>query len=153
MSEKRRTPKQVEMQAAKQLMKRLLMAFRGRLDDELRPRDVTAAQLKLLDVVREHPGTSGAELARSCYVTPQTAQAMLSLAVKRGWVARGKDARNGRLVTASLTAAGERLLAEAGTIVEALEAELWRGVGVAELGAMNRVMERGLRNLQGDEKR
>jgi DNA-binding MarR family transcriptional regulator len=141
------TRRQAEIRGAMQLMKRLLLGLRGRLDEELRPQDVTAAQLKLLEAVRVHPGASGAQLARYSYVTPQTAQAMLHRAVQRGWVQRGKDERNHRLVTASLTPAGELLLAEADKLVKMIEADLWRGMATEDFAALNALLERGLANL------
>ncbi len=128
-------------------MRRVLLSFKGRLDDELRPRNVTTAQLRFLTEVKERPGSSGAQMARACYVTPQSAQAMMVRAVQHGWVVRGKDAENDRLVTARLTPAGARLLAYADAALERFEREVWSGVGVEDLHAMNEVLERGLRNL------
>jgi DNA-binding MarR family transcriptional regulator len=137
-----------ELRRSNRLMRRLLLGLKARLDDELRSRHITSAQLRLLHELKERPGSSGAQLARACYVTPQSAQAMLSLAVERGWVVRGRDAENQRLVTARLTAAGERLLAYADGILEKLEAEVWTGVSLTELRAMNTLIERGLANLE-----
>jgi DNA-binding MarR family transcriptional regulator len=129
-------------------MRRVLLGFKARLDEELRERNVTTAQLRFLTEVKEHPGASGAQMARACYVTPQSAQAMMVRAVEHGWVVRGKNAENGRLVTARLTPAGERLLAHADAILTRLEAEVWAGVTVADLRAMNHTLERGLVNLE-----
>jgi DNA-binding MarR family transcriptional regulator len=130
-------------------MRRMLLGFKAHLDDELRPKNITTAQLRLLREVKERPGSSGAQMARACYVTPQSAQAMLARAVEQGWIVRGKNAENGRLVTSRLTPAGERLLAYADAVMAQLEAEVWAGVGVAELRAMNETIERGLINLEG----
>ena len=151
MSTKKPTRRRAEIRRATQLMKRLLLGLRGRLDEELRPQDVTAAQLKLLEAVRLHPGASGAQLARLCYVTPQTSQAMLQRAVRRGWVSRGKDEQNHRLVTASLTAVGESLLAEAEKLVKMIEAQLWKGMATEEFAVLNSLLERGLANLKSIE--
>ena len=128
-------------------MRRVLLGLKARLDEELRASHVTTAQLRLLTEIKEHPGSSGAKMARACYVTPQSAQAMLVRAVKHGWVVRGKDAENERLVTARLTPAGERLLAHADAVLAALEAEAWAGVTMHELRSVNDVLERGLANL------
>jgi len=129
-------------------MRRVLLGFKARLDDELRVKNVTTAQLRFLHEVKERPGSSGALLARACYVTPQSAQAMMARAVQRGWVVRGKSAENERLVTARLTAAGERLLSYADGVFARLEREVWANATVAELRAMNRTLQRGLLSLE-----
>ena len=87
-------------------------------------------------------------MARACHITPQSAQAMMARAVAHGWVVRGKSAENDRVVTARLTTAGERLLAFADELMARLETEVWSGVGVAELRAMNDALERGLVKLE-----
>ena len=135
------------MRRSKTLIRRLMVGLRGRLDDALRSQKVTTAQLRFLKEVKEHPGSSGAQMARACYVTPQSAQAMMARAVQHGWVVRGKDAENDRLVTARLTPAGEQLLAYAEAVLAKLEAELWGGIAEADLRIMNAVLERGLKNL------
>jgi DNA-binding MarR family transcriptional regulator len=76
---------------------------------------------------------------------------MLQRAVKRGWVQRGKDEENHRLVTASLTPEGELLLAEAEKLVKMIEAQLWKGVGAEEFEVLNGLLERGLANLRDSE--
>ena len=129
-------------------MRRLLVGFRARLDEQLKDHQVTTAQLRLLHEVRERPGGSGAQVARACFVTPQSAQAMLARAVERGWIARGKDAENERLVTVRLTAAGEKLLAYAEGVAKEIEAEVWAGVSVAEVLAVSGILERVLGNLE-----
>jgi len=129
------------------LMRRVLLGFKARLDDELRDRHVTSAQLRFLHEVQQRPGGSNAQIARACYMTPQSAQAMLVRAVEQGWVVRGKSAENGKLVTVRLTSAGERLLAYADVVLAELEAEVWQGVSLTELRGMNATLERGLRNL------
>ncbi len=142
------TRRSSETRRATTLMRRLLVGLKGRLDEELREQNVTSAQLRFLQVVKEHPGSSGAQMARACYVTPQSAQALMTRAVERGWVVRGTDPENHRLVTVRLTPAGERLLAYADGVLAQLSAEVWAGVSVAELRTMNAVIEQGLQNLK-----
>ncbi len=137
-----------ETRRSGKLMRRVLLGFKARLDDALRPKNVTTAQLRFLHEVKERPGSSGAQMARACYVTPQSAQAMMVRAVARGWVVRGRDAENERVVTARLTPAGERLLAYADGVLADLEAEVWDGARLAEFRQMNDLLERGLANLE-----
>ena len=140
--------REAELRRSNTLMRRLLIGFKGRLDDELRARNVTTAQLRLLTEVKERPGSTGAQIARACFVTPQSMQAMMARAVEHGWIARGTHAENHRLVTARLTPAGERLLAYADAILARLELEVWRGVAISDLKTMNALIERGLNNLE-----
>ncbi len=139
--------KAAEARRSIKLIRRVLDGFKGRLDDELRARRITTSQLRFLHEVKRNPGSSGAQMARACYITPQSAQALMARAVKNGWVVRGKSADNERVVTARLTPAGERLLAFADAALAQLEAEVWAGVNVAELRAMNDTLERGLARL------
>ena len=94
---------QQRRRATAQLMRRIMVEFRGQLDEELRPYGVTTAQIKVLWAVRDSPGSSGAQLSRMCQVTPQSAQALIQRAEVEGWIVRGKDRTNDRIVTASLT--------------------------------------------------
>lgn len=109
---------------------------------------VTAAQMQMLDAIGRHPGASGAQLARDCRVTPQTAQGFLARAEREGWIVRGKDAENDRLVTRSLTGTGARLLEQADRVARTIERGLWRGVADNQLALMNEILARCIENLQ-----
>ena len=148
MDSQKGTRKQVEARRTLGLMKRMLMGFRTLLDEELRGEQVTTAQLRFLYELRDQPAASGAQLARACYVTPQSAQTMMQRAVKRGWIVRAVNPENGRLLTARLTPRGEKLLAQAEAVLLRLEAEVWSGVSVDRLREMNALIEAGLEKLQ-----
>jgi DNA-binding MarR family transcriptional regulator len=135
---------------AKLLMKRILMGFRGRLDDELRPRGVTTAQLQILHAIRNSPGSSGAQLARVCQMTPQSMQALIQKTEKDGWIARRKDSENDRVLVASLTKAGERLMRDAEAVVGKIEKQLWVGVSAGEVAGLVGVLERCLVNIESE---
>lgn len=148
MDSQKPSRKQMEARRSLGLMKRMLIGVRTHLDEELRGEGVTTAQLRFLYELRARPGSTGAQLARACYVTPQSAQTMMKRAVEHGWVLRGTDPENGRLVTARLTAQGEKLLAHADTLLVQLETEVWSGVGVERLREMNAMIEAALEKLQ-----
>jgi DNA-binding MarR family transcriptional regulator len=130
------------------MMKRILIHFRSQMDERLRPQGVTTAQLQVLKAIREKPGVSGAQLARSCYMTPQSAQALLKGLEDDGWIVRSKDRVNDRILTALLTAEGERLLVTAEKAAKGIEARLWRGVSEGSVDALNAVLEQCLANLE-----
>ena len=129
------------------LMKRIMLHFRAEIDEELRPFGATKAQVQLLWAIRNAPGSSGAHLARSCEITPQTAQTLIQRAEEAGWIMRGKDSVNDRIVTASLTPAGDQLLVTADEIIRGIEARLWHGVSAAALANLSGVLEHCLENI------
>src|SRR5260370_29884370 len=99
-----------DQRSVMQRMKRILIHFRTQLDEELRPWGVTLSQVQILHAIKSAPRSSGAQLARVCYVTPQTAHALIERIEEDGWIVRHKDKGNDRILAASLTEAGEKLL-------------------------------------------
>src|SRR5260370_39924847 len=103
--------RQAETRRAAQMMKRIMIHFRSQMDEKLRPQGVTTAQLQVLKVIRDEQGGSGAQLARACHGTPQSAQALLEGLEDGGWIARTKDRVKGRVLIEQLTPGGvERLV-------------------------------------------
>jgi DNA-binding MarR family transcriptional regulator len=129
------------------LVKRIFIQFRTLMDEKLRPWGATTAQIRLLLAIRAAPGSSGAHLARQCEVTPQSAQALIRKAEESGWITRGKDSINERIVIASLTPAGEKLLNVAERLIRKLEAKAWKDVSPRRLGSLVKEFEQCLKNL------
>ena len=132
---------------ATQLMKRILLAFRVRLDEELKPRGMTTAQLQVLKALQGSPGSSGAQLARVCHMTPQSMQALIQKSETDGWIERHKDKGNDRVLAASLTDAGEELLRTAEVAMKKIEKKLWGGVAEGEIVRLTELLERCLGNI------
>jgi DNA-binding MarR family transcriptional regulator len=150
MKTRTKTTRQAETRRAAQMMKRIMVHFRSQMDEQLRPEGVTTAQLHVLKVIREESGASGAQLARSCYVTPQSAQALLKGLEDGGWITRTKDRVNDRILIAELTPSGEELLQTAKKLARVIEKRLWRGVEREAVEALNDVLTRCLENLEDD---
>jgi MarR family transcriptional regulator, organic hydroperoxide resistance regulator len=140
--------RQAETRLATLRMKRILIHFRGQMDEVLRPQGVTTAQLQLLKTVQSEPGASGAQLARSCYMTPQSAQALLKGLEDGGWIVRVKDKVNDRILVARLTSSGEELLETADKAARVIEQRVWQGVTDSEIRSLNEVLEDCLANLE-----
>jgi DNA-binding MarR family transcriptional regulator len=132
---------------AEKLMKRIITHFQATLDEELRPYGATIAQVRLLWAIRRAPGSSGAQLSRECDVTPQTTQALIGRAEESGWIVRGKDSVNERIVTATLTSEGEKLLEIADQIMLGIEARLWKGVRPGAIKELIGTLEQCLENV------
>jgi DNA-binding MarR family transcriptional regulator len=142
--------RQAETRLAAQLMKRILVHFRGQIDDALRPQGVTTAQLQVLYAIRNEPGASGAQLARLCYVTPQSAQSLLKGLEEGGWIVRVKDKVNDRILVAQLTQSGEELLETAEKAARVIEKRVWKGVSDDAVEALNGVLQQCLGNLESE---
>ncbi len=134
---------------AAQRMKRILIHFRGQMDELLRPEGVTAAQWVMLRAIEKEPVASGAQLARACHVTPQSAQALLKSLELDGWIVRTKDTVNDRILIARLTPRGEKLLEMGEKAVRVIEKRLWEGIPESAVEALNQTLERCLENLEG----
>ncbi|WP_213807455.1 MarR family transcriptional regulator [Granulicella sp. dw_53] len=139
-----------DKRGAMQVMKRILNHFRTQVDEELRPRGVTTSQLQILHAIKNSPGSSGAQLARVCYVTPQTVQALIEKIEEEGWIVRHKDKGNDRILAASLTDAGEELLTLAEEAVKRLETRLWDGISAEEIASLKRVLDRCFENIAAE---
>ena len=142
------TDRQAETRRAAQLMKRILIHFRSQMDEALRPQGVTTAQLHVLKTIYNEPGVSGAQLARACYVTPQSAQSLLKGLETGGWIVRVKDKVNDRILVARLTPSGEELLETAETAARVIEKKVWKGVSDEAVGELNALLEQCLGNLE-----
>ncbi len=142
--------RQAETRLAAQLMKRILVHFRGQIDEALRPQGVTTAQLQVLYAIRNEPGASGAQLARSCYMTPQSAQSLLQGLEEGGWIVRVKDKVNDRILVAQLTQSGETLMETAESAARVIEKKVWNGVSDNAVRSLNTVLEQCLGNLESE---
>jgi DNA-binding MarR family transcriptional regulator len=140
--------RQAERRRAAQMMKRIIVHFRGQMDDLLRPHGVTTAQLVVLKAVQNEPAAFGAQLARVCHVTPQSAQALLRSLEDGGWIVRAKDTVNDRILIAKLTSSGVKLLETGEKLARVIEERLWHGVPDSAVEALNGTLERCLENLE-----
>lgn len=129
-------------------MKRVKLRFRALLDERLRPLGITTAQLQILFAVKGAAGSSGAQLARECFVTPQSIQTLLAQLEKAGLIVRQKAQGNERILTATITAAGERLAKKVERLSQEIQESLWSGISDREIRQMNKLLERCIRNLE-----
>jgi DNA-binding MarR family transcriptional regulator len=130
-------------------MKWILLHFRGQMDERLRPEGVTTAQFAVLKAIRNEPGASGAQVARACHMTPQSAQALLKGLEIGGRIVRTKDAVNERILTAKLTPSGVRLVEAGEKLIRAIEKKLWDGIPESAVERLNKTLVRCLANLEG----
>lgn len=130
------------------LTRRMTTLFRERLEEQLRPLGITAAQLQLLAALAKEPGTSGAHISRFCQVTPQTTHALLAVAESRGWVRRSPHPENARTLLATLTPQGQRVFARGKTLALRLQSRMLRTLTSAEVGHLEATLSQLIKNLE-----
>jgi DNA-binding MarR family transcriptional regulator len=130
------------------LMKRGIQLLRDGLDEVLRPHGVTSAQLHVLGVLDRDPGISGAKLARTCWVTPQTTQVLLRGIEAKGWVERSRDPENDRILLARLTPAGKRALTRSRAALGGIYADMLDGFSERDVRALEALLSRCVANLE-----
>ncbi len=134
------------------LTKRMSMLFRERLEEQLKPLDITAAQLQLLAALTKEPGTSGAHLSRYCQVTPQTTHALLAAVEKHGWVRRSAHPENARVLLATLTSEGRRVFTRGKAIVIKLQDRMLSSLTPAEVRQLEAALAQLIYNLEPRQK-
>ena len=124
------------------MLKQVQHALRTAMDDALRQLGTTASQYAVLSVLSETRAISGAELARRCFVTPQTMNELITALENAGLVARAPHAVHGRILEVSLTEAGELLLGRANAAVAQIEQTMLSGLSDAERAALLDLLRR-----------
>jgi DNA-binding MarR family transcriptional regulator len=106
------------------LISQVRAAMRGQLDAALATKGLTAPQYTALTTLEEDPCLSNAEMARLCFVTPQTMLLIINNLDQAGLVARTPHPTHGRVRQIELTPRGRKLVADCHQRVLALEERL-----------------------------
>ena len=109
---------------------------------------MTAAQLHVLAKLEHEPGISGARLARACMVTPQTTQVLLRGIEKNGWIRRTKHPENERILLATLTPSGKRILARSRTAVGQIYDQMLDGLATRDVRVLEILLTHCATNLE-----
>ena len=106
------------------LVKQLQHTMRSQMDKGLRMIDLSMAQYALLTAIDEAPGSSGAEIARRCFITPQSVTGLMTGLEKARLVKRKASATHGRIIEVALSAMGRERLGKAHGIVIDVEEKM-----------------------------
>jgi len=129
------------------LIGRLDHVLNRRIRDNLVPYGVTAAQYTAMAVFRRHGQLSNAQLAERSMVSPQSANEMVKIMEKHGWISRRSAKAHGRIIHISLTPEGEALLGKCDVAVARVEQAMLAELGLSDYGELHtqlRTMVRGL---------
>jgi DNA-binding MarR family transcriptional regulator len=114
------------------LVKQLQHALRGRIDDELSEVDLSTAQYAILTAIEETPRLSGADLARRCFITPQSVNGIIAGLEQSKLIERTASATHGRIIEIALSASGRTRLKTAHRIVTGIEDQMLAGLDVGK---------------------
>jgi DNA-binding MarR family transcriptional regulator len=124
------------------------------VEERLRPHGIGVGKYAVLKVLSERPDSSGAELARRCFVTPQTMSTIVAALAEQGLVARAAHPENLRVQQTRLTAAGQALLRRCQPAIDAVEAAFLSPLSRADQLLLDDLLRRGTGGLrQLDEAR
>lgn len=113
-------------------LKQTAAVLRSSMDGVLRPLDLTVPQYACLELLKQHPSLTSAELARGAFVSRQSMNGVLQGLEERGLVVRPARAERGRALPARLTDLGREILDAASGAVRQVEDQMVVGLGPTE---------------------
>src|ERR1700759_4347032 len=110
------------------LVYRVERRLRVRLDEAVSAHGVTTTEYVTLSVLRDRDGLSCAQLARWAFVTPQAMNLVISALERRALIRRRPDPHHRRVLRASVTAKGLKVLERCDRNMDAIEDDMLEGL-------------------------
>ena len=129
------------------LIKQSQQAVRTSMDQELRRLDLTTSQYALMTAIDETPGSSGAELARLCFITPQSVSELVNGLLEQKLIERTSSKTHGRVIEVRLTTLGRERLRRAEVRVRALEEIMLVGMTTEQRSSLSNMLRLCVENL------
>jgi DNA-binding MarR family transcriptional regulator len=139
----RKTKAEIRDEEAKAIagnMKRLMTGYRTLLEVELEKENITLAQLRMLHALDAAPDLSAAGLARTCFITPQSMQAIVTRGEKDGLIRRQPSETNRRVLTTHLTDEGRRVLERGMELWTVISRDMWSEAKLSDMELLNKVL-------------
>ena len=121
------------------------------MDEGLRAEGLTTPQYAALTHLEADEPLSGAELARRCFVTAQTMNAILVGLERARLVERTAHAKHGRVIEARLTKRGRAKVEDAHRTVFGIEERMLFKIAPAQRRRLNETLRRLVENLSMSE--
>lgn len=130
------------------LVKGVQQAIRQRMDAELRHLNLSTSQYAALSALEQSDQLSNAEMARACFVTPQTMQQLVKGLEAEGWIERQPHSEHGRIIQTRLTTEGRTVLDQAHRVVERIEETMVDGLSKPDRERLAADLKRCQENLK-----
>lgn len=118
------------------------------VEERLRPHGISVAKYAVLKVLSERPDSSGAQLARRCFVTPQTMSTIVASLAEQGLVTRSAHPENLRAQQTRLTEAGRALVRRCQPDIDAVEAAFLSQLSPEDQLLLDELLRRGTAGLR-----
>jgi DNA-binding MarR family transcriptional regulator len=125
-------------------LRRTQHAVRTRLDVDLAETGLTTPQYTVLAALERAGVLSASDLAREFRLTAQTVNVLVKALEACGLLRRSRHPDHGRILQASLTAAGRRALKRGRTVAIGVQDQLLSGLS----GAQRRMLMRRLKTIE-----
>lgn len=119
----------------------------GRNLSDLRAYDLSGPHVIALVTLHHESGLSNAQLARRCFVTPQSMNEVVLELERRKLLTRAPDPSNQRILRAQLTQSGKKVIDAWEARIAELEQRLLYGFSEQEARRFRRSVARAARNL------
>src|SRR5579862_6227194 len=129
------------------LIKQSQQAVRTSMDQELRRLNLTTSQYALMTAIDETPGSSGAELARLCFITPQSVSGLVDGLLEQKLIERTSSKTHGRVIEVRLSTLGRERLRKAEVRVRALEEIMLVGMTTEQRSSLSSMLRLCVENL------
>jgi DNA-binding MarR family transcriptional regulator len=130
------------------LIYRLERRLRVRLDEAVVNHGITTTEYVTLSVLRDRDGLSCAQLARWAFVTPQAMNLVISTLERRALVRRRPDPNHGRVLRASVTAKGLKVLQRCDRDMDAIEDDMLDGLALDTLETVREALRSCAHSLE-----
>lgn len=111
-----------------------------KIEQSIRSLGITLPQYSTLSAIEMTQGLTNADLARKCFVTPQTMNRILQNLLKMNLVKKNK-------LVFTLTAKAEKLVCDAHVIVNNIETQLIQGLSKKEFSEFESTLKSCIKNL------
>jgi DNA-binding MarR family transcriptional regulator len=130
------------------LIYRVERRLRVRLDEAVAAHGITTTEYVTLSVLRERDGLSCAQLARWAFVTPQAMNLVIGALERRVLIRRRPDPQHRRVLRASVTAKGLKVLERCDGDMDAIEADMLEGLPVEAIDAVREALRSCAHSLE-----
>jgi DNA-binding MarR family transcriptional regulator len=130
------------------LVKQLQHAFRAAMDERLAEIGLSASQYALLTAIEEGPGASGADLARRCFITPQSVNGLIASLQSEQLIERAPSATHGRVIETKLSKRGAARLKLAHRCVAEIEDKMLKGLEPSQRLALAELLRQCIDSIE-----